>query len=426
MRIALAALAAACLIAGAANAQTPAPPAPPLVDWDKIEIKATDLGNNTYMLTGQGGNITVAVGSDGIIMVDGQFAPLSDKIKAAIKAISPLPVKYLINTHYHGDHTGGNENFAKDGVTIVAHDNIRVRLAAGTIQGLTGNKVAPRPAEALPKQTYFGGSMAVETGGRKAQLTHIANAHTDGDSWIYFADANVLATGDTFNNLKRYQNIDFANGGDVRGMIRALDTYIKASNDQTKIVPGHGALATKADLVTFREMLVTSHDRIKKLFDEGKSEAEVLAAKPLADLDATWGEQPVARGGAHAQRLQLVQAIVGGRAIVRGSPHARRAAVRRCARRTVSARSAAATRARRRSRYWPSCRSASRCASGPRPPRSAAAAPRPATVNTMQQDHADGRMPIDQQQRAADELDGLTDPERQLRKRRLELGRRLM
>ena len=297
MRIALAAV-AAFLIAGVANAQTPAPPAPPppMIDWAKIEIKATDLGNNTYMLTGQGGNITIAVGTDGIIMVDGQFAPLSDKIKAAIKAISPLPVKFLINTHYHGDHTGGNENFAKDGITIVAHDNIRVRLAAGTIQGLTGNKVAPRPAEALPKQTYFGGSMVVETGGRKAQLTHISNAHTDGDSWIYFADANVLATGDTFNNLKRYQNIDFANGGDVRGMIRALDTYIKASNETTKIVPGHGPLATKADLVTFREMLVTSHDRIKKLFDEGRSEAEVLAAKPLADLDATWGNNP-----AHAE-----------------------------------------------------------------------------------------------------------------------------
>ena len=295
MRIALAAV-AACVIVGAAAAQTPAPPAPPMIDWARIEIKAIDLGSNTYMLTGQGGNITVAVGTDGIIMVDGQFAPLSDKIKAAIKAISPLPVKYLINTHYHGDHTGGNENFAKDGVTIVAHDNIRVRLAAGTIQGLTGNRVAPRPAEALPKQTYFGGSMVVDTGGRKAQLTHISNAHTDGDTWIYFADANVLATGDTFNNLKRYQNIDFANGGDVRGMIRALDTYIKASNETTKIVPGHGPLATKADLATFREMLVTSHDRIKKLFDEGKSEAEVLAAKPLADLDATWGNNP-----AHAE-----------------------------------------------------------------------------------------------------------------------------
>ena len=295
MRIALAAV-AACLIASAAAAQTPAPPAPPMIDWAKIEVKATDLGNNTYMLTGQGGNITIAVGTDGIIMVDGQFAPLSDKIKAAIKAISPLPIKYLVNTHFHGDHTGGNENFAKDGVTIVAHDNIRVRLAAGTISGLTGAKVAPRPAEALPTQTYVGGSIALEAGGRKAQLTHVSNAHTDGDTWVYFADATVLSTGDTFNNLQRYQNIDYMNGGDVRGMIRALDTYIKVSNDQTKIVVGHGALATRADMMVFRDMLVTSHDRIKKLFDEGKTEAEVIAAKPLADLDATWGNNP-----AHAE-----------------------------------------------------------------------------------------------------------------------------
>jgi cyclase len=282
-------VAVAVIFAGGANAQQPAaPPAPPLIDWEKIQIKTTDLGANTYMLQGQGGNITVAVGADGIIMVDGQFAPLSDKIKVAIKAIAPLPVKYLINTHYHGDHTGGNENFAKDGIVIVAHDNIRVRLAAGTIVGLTGAKTPPRAAEALPKQTYFGGSIAVEVGGRKAQLTHVANAHTDGDTWVYFSDANVLATGDTFNNLKRYQNIDFANGGDVRGMIRALDTYLKTTNDNTKIVPGHGPLASKADLATFRTMLMTSHDRIQKLFDEGKTEEEVIALKPLADLDATW------------------------------------------------------------------------------------------------------------------------------------------
>jgi cyclase len=289
IRIALAVITAGTLFAGAADAQQPvAAPPPPFVDWDKIQIKTTDLGNNTYMLEGQGGNITVAVGTDGIIMVDGQFAPLSDKIKAAIKAISPLPVKYLINTHYHGDHTGGNENFAKDGVAIVAHDNIRVRLAAGTIQGLTGTKVAARPAEALPTQTYFGGSIGVEAGGRKAQLTHIANAHTDGDTWVYFADANVLCTGDTVNNLKRYQNIDFANGGDVRGMIRAADTYLRAANDNTKVVVGHGPLAGKKDVAEFREMLITSRDRIEKLFNEGKTEEEVLALKPLADLDEKW------------------------------------------------------------------------------------------------------------------------------------------
>jgi glyoxylase-like metal-dependent hydrolase (beta-lactamase superfamily II) len=293
-RIAFAAIAAACLaFAGPARAQQPAaPPAPPLIDWAAIQIKTTDLGNRTYMLEGRGGNITVAVGSDGIIMVDGQFAPLSDKIKAAIREIAPLPIKYLVNTHYHGDHSGGNENFAKDGVVIVAHDNIRVRLAAGTIQGLTGNRVPPRPADALPKQTYFGGSIALDAGGRQARLTHIANAHTDGDTWVYFADANVLCTGDTFNNLKRYQTIDFANGGDVRGMIRALDTYLKVANDGTKIVPGHGPLATRADLMTFRAMLMTSHERIEKLFREGKTEQEVVALKPLADLDASWANTP--------------------------------------------------------------------------------------------------------------------------------------
>jgi glyoxylase-like metal-dependent hydrolase (beta-lactamase superfamily II) len=292
-RIGLLAAAALMLAETAGAQQKPAtPPPPPLIDWAKVEIKTIDLGNNTYMLEGRGGNITVAVGSDGIIMVDGQFAPLSEKIKAAITAISPLPIKYLVNTHFHGDHTGGNENFAKAGATIVAHDNIRVRLAAGTIVGLTGVKNPPRPAEALPKQTYFGGSITLEAGGRKAKLTHIANAHTDGDTWVHFADANVLATGDTFNNLKRYQNIDFANGGDVRGMIRALDTYLKVANDSTRIVPGHGPLANRADLAVFRAMLATSHDRIKKLVDEGKSEDEVVALKPLADLDATWGNSP--------------------------------------------------------------------------------------------------------------------------------------
>jgi len=284
-RIALAAVAAAVMFAGVADAQQP-------VDWAKIQIKATDLGHNTYMLMGQGGNITVAVGTDGIIMVDGQFAPLSDKIKAAIKAISPLPIKYLINTHYHGDHTGGNENFAKDGVTIVAHDNIRIRLAAGTANGLTGNKTPPRPAAALPTKTYSGGSMTLEVGGRKAKLTYVANAHTDGDTWVYFADANVLSTGDTMNNLKKYQSIDFANGGDVRGMIRATEAYLKIANDNTKVVVGHGPLASKADIQEYHDMLVICRDRVGKLFAEGKTEQEVIAAKPLADIDAKWARNP--------------------------------------------------------------------------------------------------------------------------------------
>ena len=282
-RIILAALAAsAVLSAGAAQAQQPP------IDWDKIEIKTTDLGNKTYRLEGQGGAITVAVGTDGIIMVDSQFAPLSAKIKAAIAAISPLPIKYLINTHFHGDHVGGNANFAKDGAIVVAADNIRVRLAAGTTNGITGAKTPPVPADALPKETYFGGTKTVQVGGRTALLTHVNNAHTDGDTWVYFADANVLCTGDTSNNTKKYQTIDFANGGDIRGMIAANEAYLKIANDDTKVVVGHGPLAKKSDVAEFHAMLVTARERIEKLVNEGKSEQEVVAAKPLADLDAKW------------------------------------------------------------------------------------------------------------------------------------------
>src|SRR5580700_12125521 len=286
-RITVAALAgAAVLFAGAANAQQN-------IDFSKVEIKATDLGNKTYMLEGQGGNITVAVGTDGIIMVDTQFAPLHDKITAAIEKISPLPIKYLINTHYHGDHTGGDAAFHKDGAIIVAQDNIRVRLAAGNApNGLTGAKMAAQPADGLPTDTYSGGTKTVQVGGRKAVLNHVYNAHTDGDTWVYFDDANVLDTGDTFTNQGTYNTIDYTNGGDIRGLIRAVDAYLKVSNDQTKIVPGHGALANKANLVAWREMLVTSRDRIQKLVNEGKTEQEVLAAKPLADLDAKWAANP--------------------------------------------------------------------------------------------------------------------------------------
>jgi cyclase len=251
LRLALAALAA--MITGAAIAQTSTqPPPPPLIDWDKTQIKTTDLGHNTYMLEGQGGNITIAVGTDGIIMVDSQFAPLSDKIKAAIKAISPLPMKYLVNTHFHGDHTGGNENFAKDGAIVVAHDNIRVRLAAGT-GGAAPAQVVPRsrPKGCRSRPISAARSRSKSAAARR-KLTYVANAHTDGDTWVYFADANVLCTGDTVNNLKRYQSIDYRNGGDVRGMIRASDTYLKVANDNTKVVVGHGPLANKKDVEEFR------------------------------------------------------------------------------------------------------------------------------------------------------------------------------
>ena len=280
-RVAWAAVAVSTILfAGAAGAQQR--------DLSKVEIKTIDLGHNTYRLEGEGGNITVAVGTDGIIMVDGQFAPLHDKIKAAITKISPLPIKYLINTHFHGDHTGGNGPFQNDGVIVVAQDNVRVRLAAGTTNGVTGAKTPPVAPEALPKQTYTGGTMTIEVGGRKAILTHVNNAHTDGDTWVYFPDANVLCTGDTMNNNKRYQTIDFANGGDIRGAIRATEAFLKVANDDTKVMTGHGPLATKADVVEYNAMLKTARERIEKLVKEGKTLDEVIALRPLKDLDAKW------------------------------------------------------------------------------------------------------------------------------------------
>jgi glyoxylase-like metal-dependent hydrolase (beta-lactamase superfamily II) len=291
-QVRIAVVAAMMALSGSALAQTPPAAAPPPPDFSKVEIKTTDLGDNCYMLEGQGGNITVAVAKDAIIMVDGQFAPLHDKIKAAVAVISPLPIKYLINTHYHGDHTGGNESFAKDGATIVAQINVKNRLAAGTTNGLTGAKTPPAPQGALPSDTYTNFSK-IRLRGRVADLKHIENAHTDGDTYVWFKTANLLSTGDTFTN-GRYPNIDFANGGNIRGMIAASEIYLKLTNAKTRIVPGHGPLADKAALVEYHKMLITARDRMAKLVKEGKSEADVVAAKPFADLDAKWAPTELA------------------------------------------------------------------------------------------------------------------------------------
>jgi glyoxylase-like metal-dependent hydrolase (beta-lactamase superfamily II) len=275
-RLALAILAVAGLAwAGHAQAQQ---------DFSRVEITTADLGHKTYMLEGAGGNITVAVGDDGVIMVDSQFAPMHDKIKAAVAALSNQPIKYVVNTHYHGDHTGGDEAFAKDGATVIAQENVRKRLAEGTTNGLTGSKTAALTGMALPGQTYKQ-SMTLKVKGRTAVVRHVNNAHTDGDTYVYFADANVIATGDVVT-LGRYPNIDFANGGSIRGMIASVDAYLKLTNNNTKFVPGHGALATRASVSEYRTLLVSARDRIAKLIAAGKSEQDAIAARPMADYDA--------------------------------------------------------------------------------------------------------------------------------------------
>jgi len=260
-----------------------------------VAVRTTDLGHRTYMLEGMGGNVIVAVGDDGIIMVDSQFANMHDKLKAAIDAVSKQPVKYLVNTHMHGDHTGGDAGFAKLGAVVTAHENVRKRLAAGTVNGLTGQTTAAVTGDALPTKTYKNW-FNLRVKGRTAKVTYFPHAHTDGDSYVYFADANVLATGDIVTIGNRYPNIDFANGGHIDGTIKAVDTYIKLVNDKTKIVPGHGSLMNKAQLIEYRAMLALSRDRVKKLIADGKSEADAVAAKPFADLKAKLGANEAASG----------------------------------------------------------------------------------------------------------------------------------
>jgi cyclase len=280
-RTALVQLAAATMLAASpAQAQQ--------LDPSLARIKTTDLGRKTYMFEGQGGNILAAVGDDGIIMVDAEFAPLHDKIKAAIAENSNLPIKYLIDSHFHGEQTGGNARFRRDGAVIVAQDNVRVRLMAGTTNGPNYNTKPPADPDAIPTETYIGGTKAVAVRGREALLTHATNAHTDGDSWIYLADADVIFAGDLFYNDGRYPTIDYTNGGDIRGMVRANEAFLKLATAGTKIASSRGAVAGKAQVAEFRDMLATAQDRMAVMVDRGMTEEETLAARPFADLDAKW------------------------------------------------------------------------------------------------------------------------------------------
>ena len=256
-------------------------------DFSKVQVKTTNLGNNTYMLEGAGGNVTVAVGTNGVIIVDSQFAPMHDKLKAAISAITNQPVKYLINTHYHGDHTGGNAAFGKEGAIIVAQENVKKRLQ-NPQPGANGQTPPVASSEALPAQNY-GTATTVSTGGRTARVGYLPNAHTDGDSYVYFPDANVLATGDLNGAQRNYTNPDIRGGGGINGIIGGFDKLISVANDQTKVVPGHGPLASKADLVATRAVLVTIRDRVQRMNAAGMTEDQVVAAKPAADVQAQRG-----------------------------------------------------------------------------------------------------------------------------------------
>ncbi|MGE4064881.1 MAG: MBL fold metallo-hydrolase [Rhodospirillaceae bacterium] len=288
-RLAIAAVlpTAAVLMAAAAPPTTPAP-----VDPAKIEITTTKLAPGVAVLFGAGGNIGVSYGVDGTIFVDDQFAPLTPKILAATKGLDSRPVKFVINTHWHFDHSGGNENLGKEGSVIVAHENVRRRMSAeGIIEELNA-KFPPSPKAALPSVTFSDG-VTLHLNDDTLRVVHVRSAHTDGDSIVKWERANVLHMGDVFNRSGA-PFVDRSSGGSVVGMIAAMDAGLKLADDKTQVIPGHGPMSTKADMQAYRDALAAFNTRIAAEIKAGKTQDQILAMK------LTW---KAASGDVPADRL---------------------------------------------------------------------------------------------------------------------------
>ena len=253
-----------------------------------VEITTHAVAPGIYMLVGMGGNIGVSVGEDGVFMIDDQFAPLTDKITAAVAALSDRPIRFVINTHWHGDHTGGNENLGNRGALIVAHDNVYERMSRDTEIGAFNQVVPASPKAALPVIT-FNDNVTFRLNGEEIRAVHYQHSHTDGDSVIHFVNANVIHTGDIwFNGF--YPFIDTSSGGSIGGVISSIRTLIDLADDNTRIIPGHGPLSDKQGMQGYLEMLETVRDRMNKLIAEGKSLEEIIELKPNADYDDAMGK----------------------------------------------------------------------------------------------------------------------------------------
>lgn len=252
-------------------------------DYSKVEIKTTKLSGNFYTLEGSGGTIGALVGPDGVFMVDGEFAPLTDKILAAIAKISTTPPRFMINTHVHGDHTGGNENFGRMGATIIAREQLRQRLMHPN-PAANGTPVPPTQPVGLPMITY-NGILTMHMNGEDIQLIAIPAAHTDGDTMVRFVHNDVIMSGDFYRSIQ-YPNIDRANGGSLNGMIDGLGQIIARSGPNTKIIPGHGPTVDRTAVMAHRDMILAVRDRVEKMVADGMTEEQVLAAHPTADYDA--------------------------------------------------------------------------------------------------------------------------------------------
>ena len=246
-------------------------------DFSKVEVKPMKVAGSVWVLVGSGGNIGVSVGDDGIVMIDDQYAPLAPKIEAALKTITNKPVRFILNTHYHGDHTGGNEHFGKS-APIVAHENVRKRLASGTTR--RGTSTPPAPAGALPILT-FNDSVTIHLNGEDVRAIHMPHGHTDGDSVVWFTKSNVVHMGDDLFN-GRFPFVDRENGGSVRGLIANIDKVIATIPDDAKVIPGHGELTDKNGLRSFVAMLRGTSAAVEQGIAAGKTLDQLKAEKVLA------------------------------------------------------------------------------------------------------------------------------------------------
>ena len=276
-------------------------------NFDTVTVKATALRGGVYVITGAGGNIGLSVGSDAAFLVDDQFAPLTPKIIAAVRGVTPQPVRFVVNTHWHGDHSGGNENMGKAGALLIAHDNVRTRMSTDQFNDFFKMATKASPPGALPVVT-FNDSVTFHINGDDLVAFHIAPAHTDGDVFVHFTKADVIHMGDTFFTIG-YPFVDLSSGGSINGMIGAADRAQAMCTSQTIVIPGHGPVTNCAELKSWRDMLVTIRDRVRVEIGRNRTLDQIKSAGLTKEFDGRWGTAFIKPD----QMVEMVYRSLGGR-----------------------------------------------------------------------------------------------------------------
>jgi glyoxylase-like metal-dependent hydrolase (beta-lactamase superfamily II) len=258
------------------------------VNPDSVQVRTERLAEGVYVLFGSGGNVGLSVGADGAFVVDDQFAPLTPKILAAIGRVTDRPVRFVLNTHWHFDHTGGNENMGKAGALIVAHDNVRRRMSTRQFMEAIRREIPASPPVALPVVTFAEG-VTFHVNGDEVVVVHVPTAHTDGDAVVHFRRANVVHMGDVYPGPS-FPFVDVGSGGSLGGVIAAVDRVLPLINDSTKVIPGHAPVTNRAALRAYRDVLAAVRDRVRRQVAAGATLERVLASKPAAEFDAAWGQ----------------------------------------------------------------------------------------------------------------------------------------